>query len=97
MADPAEGAASRGLLDAWEERAAIREYEGGQSRDEAEREAALELGIAIKDGQDPAVGPGAMNAGIFRGGRGSKSLCFPKELGALERHAIQRMEKPQQS
>ena len=35
------------LLDAWEERAAIREYDGGQTREEAERDAAREVGLNI--------------------------------------------------
>lgn len=36
------------LLDAWEERAAIREYDGAQTRGEAERGALRELGLAVR-------------------------------------------------
>lgn len=42
--DPAQMAL---ILDLWSERAAIREYEAGQSRSEAEARAARELGLPL--------------------------------------------------
>lgn len=40
----AGGAAAEGVRVEWEERAAIREFDGGMDREEAERLTALELG-----------------------------------------------------
>lgn len=39
----------RELWDDWEERAAIREYDGGQPREVAEREAAREVGLSVRE------------------------------------------------
>lgn len=38
-----------GIVDAWEERAAIREFDGGQSRKDAERDAARDIGLQQAD------------------------------------------------
>lgn len=40
--------ARQDLRDAWEERAAIREYDGGQTREEAELEASRELALDVE-------------------------------------------------
>jgi len=37
------------IFDLWEERAAIREYDGGQSRESAERDAAKRLGVPLSE------------------------------------------------
>lgn len=44
----ATGEALRDRFDTWEERAAIREYDGGQPREAAEREAAREVGLNVE-------------------------------------------------
>jgi len=46
---PAAGASALAdLVDAWEERAAIRQYDGGQAREDAEKGAAVELGLDVE-------------------------------------------------
>ena len=49
------GAPSPDILDAWEERSAIREFDGGQDRETAERAAAAELGANVVDLREAAA------------------------------------------
>ena len=56
------------LVEAWAERAAIREYEGGQSRADAERDALDDIRLAHRIGPRSATAP-ATTAADKRGAR----------------------------
>lgn len=67
----AEGRPSRDLVDAWEERAAIREFDGGQSREDAERAAARDLGVSVTKMRDATLHSADPVAWCFTGKDGA--------------------------